>query len=182
MITSFFEKQYKRKKSVTIAATSERTRIGPTPAVDSLEDVVDREIVLEDDDAAELDKDDIELRDILEAADESNSADSVLAPDNPKSGPSSLRSPLSTSEKGVADGGQLDHDKAVVKTLQGRAIAEMAARGVNITPAQNRLAEKIFPKVRSFSELLSLSLTFCPIADVRICYQSARLWVHTTCF
>jgi hypothetical protein len=46
-----------------------------------------------------------------------------------------------------ADNGQQVHDEKVVQTLKVRAIAEMARRGIKITPAQNTAAIGILPKV-----------------------------------
>jgi hypothetical protein len=46
-----------------------------------------------------------------------------------------------------ADNGQQIHDEKVVQTLKVRAIADMARRGVKITPAENKAAIGIFPKV-----------------------------------
>jgi hypothetical protein len=46
-----------------------------------------------------------------------------------------------------ADNGQQIHDEKVVQTLKVRAIADMARRGVKITPAENKAAIGISPKV-----------------------------------
>jgi hypothetical protein len=46
-----------------------------------------------------------------------------------------------------ADNGQQVHDEKVIQTLKVRAIADMANRGIKITPEQNKVAVGIFPKV-----------------------------------
>jgi hypothetical protein len=46
-----------------------------------------------------------------------------------------------------ADDGQQVHDEKIVQTLKVRAIADMARKGIKITPAQNKAAIGILPKV-----------------------------------
>lgn len=45
--------------------------------------------------------------------------------------------------------GQVIHDTAVVKNLKGRAILQMAAKGICVTLAEQKMAEGIIPKVYS---------------------------------
>jgi hypothetical protein len=47
-----------------------------------------------------------------------------------------------------ADAGQAAHDEKVVKTLRDQAVDQMRAKGISITPAQNKAALGVFPKVR----------------------------------
>ncbi|KAF9037433.1 hypothetical protein BDP27DRAFT_1245195, partial [Rhodocollybia butyracea] len=44
---------------------------------------------------------------------------------------------------------QVIHDTSVVKSLKGRAIAQMAAKGIHVTLAEQKIAEGIIPKVVS---------------------------------
>jgi hypothetical protein len=46
-----------------------------------------------------------------------------------------------------ADDGQQVHDEKIVQTLKVCAIADMARKGIKITPAQNKAAISILPKV-----------------------------------
>ena len=47
----------------------------------------------------------------------------------------------------LEDDGRAAHDKAVLKTICGKAIAMMAAKGVVISAAENVRALQLFPKV-----------------------------------
>lgn len=56
------------------------------------------------------------------------------------------------------DDGQQVHDNKVVQTLKVRAVTEMARRGIHISPAENKTAVGIFPKV----DTTLLSVTVLP--------------------
>lgn len=47
----------------------------------------------------------------------------------------------------LEDDGRAAHDKAVLKTIRGKAIAMMAVKGVVISAAENVRALQLFPKV-----------------------------------
>ena len=49
------------------------------------------------------------------------------------------------------DDRQQVHDEKVIQTLKVCAIADMAKRGIKITPTQNKAAIGILPKVRTYN-------------------------------
>ena len=58
------------------------------------------------------------------------------------------------------DNGQQLHDKKIVQTLKVHAVTDMARKGIKITPAQNKAAIGILPKVSS--------LQSCNITQLRL--------------
>jgi hypothetical protein len=67
-------------------------------------------------------------------------------------------------------------DEKVIQTLKVRAIADMANRGIKITPEQNKVAVGIFPKVW-FS---ILEFTWSHIWHLQVAGLARRLHDNTT--
>lgn len=67
------------------------------------------------------------------------------------------------------DNGQKLHNEKIVQTLKVHAIADMARRGIKITPMQNKAAIGILPKVSN--------LGTCNVAQLRLFFNRSLDWL-----